>query len=217
VRADTGARLAATRARAGARPRRGPVEPLVGSWDGQAAGRSLDGPTLPPNGRTVLETATVSILEIGAAQEGDRAPAEALLRDRWGEVLVVHDTEYPLVNLAMWVAKEAGDLLGIATYNVDDRGLEIITLDSLREGRSIGRSLVQALTDEARRLAMRRVWMITTNENLQALAFFQRRGFRIVRVDVGAADRARAKKRTIPEQIDGIPIHDELELELVLD
>lgn len=179
-------------------------------------GRSVDGEPLPPGVGAVLDTAAVSTLEIGAVQEGDRATAEALLHDRWGEVLVVHDTEYPIANLAMWVAKDEGGLLGVATYNVDDRGLEIITLDSLREGRSIGRSLVQALTDEARRLGVRRVWMITTNENLQALAFFQRRGFRIVRVDPGAADRARQKKPTIPEQIDGIPIHDELELELAL-
>jgi GNAT superfamily N-acetyltransferase len=67
---------------------------------------------------------------------------------------------------------------------------------------------------EARNRGCRSVWLVTTNDNLHALGFYQRRGYRIVRVDPGAVDRARAMKPAIPLLgNDEIPIHDELVLE----
>ena len=65
-------------------------------------------------------------------------------------------------------------------------------------------------------LQLRRIWLITTNDNTDALRFYQRRGLRLARLHRGAADRSRATlKPTIPEIGDhGIPLHDELELEL---
>ena len=61
-------------------------------------------------------------------------------------------------------------------------------------------------------------WLITTNDNLDALRFYQRRGFRITAIHAGAVDDSRARlKPEIPEAGDhGIPLRDELELELTL-
>ena len=54
----------------------------------------------------------------------------------------------------------------------------------------------------------------TTNDNLNALRFYQRRGFRITAVRPGAVDEARRTKPSISTSgEDGIPIHDEIELE----
>ena len=63
-----------------------------------------------------------------------------------------------------------------------------------------------------------RLWLITTNDNVDALRFYQRRGYRLARVDAGAVDRSRAAlKPAIPEiGAHGIPLRDELELELLL-
>ena len=60
--------------------------------------------------------------------------------------------------------------------------------------------------------------LITTNDNVDALRFYQRRGYRLARVDAGAVDRSRvALKPAIPEiGAHGIPLRDELELELLL-
>ena len=64
---------------------------------------------------------------------------------------------------------------------------------------------------------MARVWLITTNDNLQAMKFYELRGFRIVAVDRGAVDRARLLKPSIPLVAgSGIELHDELELELIV-
>jgi hypothetical protein len=61
------------------------------------------------------------------------------------------------------------------------------------------------------------VWLITTNDNLRAIRFYQRRGFRITAVDPGAVDRARLLKPSIPRVAgNGVALHDELELELIV-
>jgi hypothetical protein len=73
-------------------------------------------------------------------------------------------------------------------------------------------------TQEAIKQSCRRVWLITTNDNLNALRFYQRRGMRPVAVHRGAVDEARRIKPTVSLTGDhGIPIRDELEFELVLD
>jgi hypothetical protein len=58
--------------------------------------------------------------------------------------------------------------------------------------------------------------VVTTNDNLGALRFYQRRGFVLAALRPGAITEAR---RTLKPEIseigaDGIPIRDELELEL---
>jgi hypothetical protein len=62
------------------------------------------------------------------------------------------------------------------------------------------------------------VWLVTTNDNLVALRFYQRRGFRLSALRPGAVDEARRRlKPAIPDAgAFGIPLRDELELELRL-
>lgn len=61
-----------------------------------------------------------------------------------------------------------------------------------------------------------RIWLVTTNDNLDALRFYQRRGFSLCALRPGAVDDAR---HTLKPSISrtgayGIPLRDELELEL---
>jgi hypothetical protein len=62
------------------------------------------------------------------------------------------------------------------------------------------------------------VQLVTTNNNLRALAFYQKRVFRLVRLVPGAVEQSRKLKPSIP-QVDaaGLPIRDELHLELPLE
>jgi DNA-3-methyladenine glycosylase I len=94
----------------------------------------------------------------------------------------------------------------------------LVTLDALQEGRGVGSALLTAVVEQAGREGCRRLWLVTTNDNLAALRFYQRRGLRIVVVRRCAVDEARRVKPSIPlTGHDGIPIHDEVELELPLD
>jgi GNAT superfamily N-acetyltransferase len=101
-------------------------------------------------------------------------------------------------------------------YSIDGGACEIVTIDSLIE-RGIGTALVEAVTDAARAAGCGRLWLVTTNDNLPALRFYQKRRFALVAVHREAVAEARKLKPEIPlVGLDGIPIRDELELELEL-
>jgi hypothetical protein len=55
------------------------------------------------------------------------------------------------------------------------------------------------------------LWLVTINDNVDAVRLYQRRGFHLARLRSGAVDRARESKPTIP--LLGrheIPVRDEL-------
>ncbi len=107
--------------------------------------------------------------------------------------------------------------VGLVTYEIDGEACEIVTIDALREGEGIGTVLLEAVSDAAREAGCDRIRLLTTNNNLRALAFYQKRGFRLVALRPAAIDKQRKLKLAIPE-VDsaGLPIRDELHLELPL-
>ncbi|HET9017876.1 MAG TPA: GNAT family N-acetyltransferase [Thermomicrobiaceae bacterium] len=91
---------------------------------------------------------------------------------------------------------------------------ELVSLNAVEPGRGIGTALLGVVEDTARDRGAARVWLITTNDNPQALGFYQWHGYRLVAVHAGAVDAARALKPSIPKRgVNGVPLHDELELE----
>ena len=116
------------------------------------------------------------------------------------------------------VAWSNGDLVGAATYVIDGDHCELVTLHADERFRGVGSALLAALHDIARDAGCARLVVTTTNDNLDALRFYQRRGFRLARLRPGAVDESRARlKPEIPDVgSHGIPLRDELELEMVL-
>jgi ribosomal protein S18 acetylase RimI-like enzyme len=113
------------------------------------------------------------------------------------------------------LVEEAGAILGVLSYLIDDDACEVLTIHAARRHQGIGTALLDGIADVASSRRCRRLWLVTTNDNTDALRFYQRRGFRLVRVDAGAVDVARATiKPSIPLVGDhGIPIRDEMLLE----
>ena len=136
--------------------------------------------------------------------------------EHWGaEIVVAHGTIHQPADLPGFVAEFDGEVAGLITYHVAGDSCEIVTLDSLSEGQGIGTALIEAVKTAASAAGCRRLWLITTNDNLHALGFYQKRGFRLVAVHPGAVDAARKLKPKIPPiGNDGIPIRDEIELEI---
>jgi GNAT superfamily N-acetyltransferase len=149
-------------------------------------------------------------VRIRAKTAADQDWVDALLKERWGSALiVVHGATF---DAGVLPALVAGDREGLATYD-PGRG-ELVTLDALSLRRGIGTALVEALAALLHDSGHATLRVTTTNDNLDALRFYQRRGFAIVAVRRGAVDEARKLKPTIP--VLGayrIPLHDELELE----
>ncbi|MBM3139910.1 MAG: GNAT family N-acetyltransferase [Chloroflexi bacterium] len=158
-------------------------------------------------------------VEIVPIAEPWRAACEALWEQRWGSPLlvsrgVIHDARA----LPGFVAVEDGDFAGAVTYRVAGDECEVVTLDARREGSGAGGRLLDAAIVAARAAGCWRLWLITTNDNTAAIRFYQRRGMRLAALHRDAITASRRLKPEIPEVgLDGVPIRDEIEFELILD
>ena len=149
--------------------------------------------------------------------DGDREWARATLRELWGETVVSRGRVHDASVLPGFVAEEKGERRGLLTYRVDGDDCEVVTIDAFPQGGGAGTALLEAAAAAARDAGCGRLWLTTTNDNLRALRFYQRRGFRLSALHRDALARSRQLKPSIPEVgMDGIPLRDELELELTL-
>lgn len=153
-------------------------------------------------------------LAVEPLAEADLPWAAALLTERWGgPVMVSRGRRHRLEELAGCVAWRGGVRVGLALWRRQGRAGELVSLDAVESGRGVGSALLATVEAAARQAGCRRVWLITTNDNLEALRFYQRRGYALVRVHRGAVERSRRLKPSIPQIGEhGIPLRDELEL-----
>lgn len=137
------------------------------------------------------------------------------MADLWGWPLLTCQRTYgpddPLEGLA-W-RDEWDEIQGLIVWHIDGENAEIVSLDAYQQGRHIGGRLLDGAEAELRRRGVRHVSITTTADNLRALAFYIRRGYRLTKVHLDAMDRVRAVKPHIPEKgNDGLPLRDMLEL-----
>jgi ribosomal protein S18 acetylase RimI-like enzyme len=146
-------------------------------------------------------------------EHGDRPWLDALLREYWGgEPMIVRGIEHRLLQLPALIA---GDREGVAVYEPgsSDRVPELLLLHALRPSAGIGSALIDALVAVLREAGHDRLLVTTTNDNLAALGFYQRRGFRLHAIRFGAVGEARLRKPTIPlVGFNDIELHDEIDL-----
>ena len=108
-------------------------------------------------------------------------------------------------------------LVGLLTYRLDDTSCEVISLDSLTEDQGIGSALLQSVEQAAKEKGCNRIWLVTTNDNIHALRFYQRRGYVLAAVHPQAIEISRQLKPQIPLiGNEGIPLRDEIEFEKLL-
>ena len=157
-------------------------------------------------------------MQIRLLESSDADWAARLILERWGGPLVVskgrlHDTR----KLPGLVASVAGRRVGLLTFSKRHSQIEIVTLDALEEAKGIGRALVNAVCAHAAKIGAGRVWLVTSNDNINAIAFYTRCGFRLVRIRLDAITEARTLKPQIPETDEhNVPIRDELEFEIII-
>ncbi|MCL4272907.1 MAG: GNAT family N-acetyltransferase [Anaerolineales bacterium] len=141
------------------------------------------------------------------------------LREFWvqhwgGEVMITRGQSIRFDEVEGFVY---GGWTGLLTFLIRGDECEVTSLDSLEEGKGIGSALIQEIIREARERHCRRLFLITTNDNLRALSFYQKRGFELVTIRRGALNETRKLKPSVPLiGMNGIPLRDELELEFPL-
>lgn len=159
---------------------------------------------------------SVTIREI---TEHDRAWLAQFASQRWDSpIMISHGVTYELSSLPGFLAEEQGQCVGVVTYYIEGGACEIVSIDSLAPGRGIGPLLLEAVKHLAQQAGCTRLWLITTNDNLNALRFYQKRSFVLAALHRDAVTRARQLKPQIPllGEYD-IPLRDELELEMLLE
>ncbi len=156
--------------------------------------------------------------QIRPLRDDDRPWVAELLGREWGAArIVTRGRIFHADHLPGFVALRDGQPCGLVTYRLEVDDCEIISLNSLVEGIGVGSVLIAAVREAAVAAGWRRLWLITTNDNLAALRFYQRRGFRLAALYPNALEASRRLKPGIPlTGHDGIPLRDELELELPL-
>jgi len=136
----------------------------------------------------------------------------------WGSRLVV--TRGRLWDIGLldgFIAVQEDGFAGGLTYRLDGGEMELVTLNSEIRFIGVGGALLSRAVEQAKRHFCRRIWLITTNDNLDALRFYQRRGFRLAAIYPGAIGELRKIKPSIPMIGEfGIEICDEIELEMLL-
>ncbi|MFL6142773.1 MAG: GNAT family N-acetyltransferase [Labedaea sp.] len=149
----------------------------------------------------------------------DKPAVARLLVESWGSVMVYAVALGGLLDastLPGWIVEQQRQVVGLLTYRINGATLDIVTINAFRTGAGVGTALVEKLAGQASALGARRIRVATTNDNTDALRFYQRRGFRLTGVRPDAMTKARRKhKPELPEiGHHGIPIRDEVDLEL---
>jgi len=156
-------------------------------------------------------------VEIRPIDKNDIKWVISVLKRRWGSTkIITKGKAHQADQLPGYIALLDKKKKGVITYSIEN-DCEIVTLDCLSQGRGVGTALVKRVKETARKQGCKRVWLITTNDNTDALHFYQKRGFILSALYPNALKQSRKLKPEIPQTgIDGIPLRDEIELEFML-
>ncbi len=111
--------------------------------------------------------------------DDDRAWARALISDTWGVPVVSITRSYDdPAALTGFVADDDGRRVGLATYRaLPPDECEVVTLIAVERRRGIGRKLLEVVRDDSVVKGCKRLWLMTTDDNSDALAFYRRLGW----------------------------------------
>jgi len=143
---------------------------------------------------------------------------QALMLESWGsEMVVLQGRLYRPAELPAFVAEQNKERCGLVTYILDDNSCEIITLNSLQPGLGIGTQLLDAVKQSALENGCNEIRLFTTNDNINALRFYQKYGFSLEELIKNGVALDRKLKPEIPlKEENGIPVRDYLRLKMGL-
>ncbi|MGI1806600.1 GNAT family N-acetyltransferase [Exiguobacterium sp. TDN 0502] len=147
--------------------------------------------------------------------EETRCQIKAFLTEHWGSSQMVTSTGVHDCSLldGFYVTNDDHEIMGLITYYITSQTCEIISLDSLEEGKGIGSRLMQAVEERAAQQQCKLLTLFTTNDNEHAMRFYQHREYTISKVIPNAVELARKIKPEIPLYNEkGVPIKDEIVL-----
>jgi len=158
-------------------------------------------------------------MNIVAMNDSYRGRVAEFIKTNWLEVFIISRGRkvYPAEIEGFVALDDSNNIIGFVTYEITGKQCEVVTLDALQKFQGIGTKLLATLIANLKTKDIKRLWLITTNDNVDAIRFYQKRGFTIAAVHVNAIAHSRMLKPSIPLiGCYGIPIRDEMEFELIL-
>jgi len=166
----------------------------------------------------------VAVMTGGEAVECQVRPAteehyprlEQLALRLWGETLVeCFGRAYDVLKLPAFVAQAGEEVAGFLSHSVEDDRMNLVMLNVVPEhqGRGLAKALLGAAVAESQKLGLTSLEVATSNDDLPALDFYQRAGFVITEVVPGLLVEHHGG---VEEGFAGIPVRDEIRLELLV-
>ena len=133
----------------------------------------------------------------------------------WGsDILVSRGKAHKAEELDGILAIYNGKIVGLGLYCIEN-DCEITLLETFIQNKGIGTQIIGRIKEIAKKNNCKRIWLVTTNSNIDAIKFYQKRGFYISNIYIKAMDEARQIKPEIPKIAEnGIEIRDEIEFEM---
>ena len=154
-------------------------------------------------------------IRVRRLNQNDKTWLKKIIEVYWASIRVVAKGKIHYVNnLPGFVAFYDQEKLGLITYRIEENECEIITLNALIENKGVGTALLRQVENHCITEVVKRLWVITTNDNTDALRFYQKRGFKLKALYSNVLKKSRKLKPEIPNYgFYGIKIRDEIELE----
>lgn len=148
----------------------------------------------------------------------NRNAVNIFLKKHWGSTNIVSKGKLIdgtiLNGLIIYYKKQ---IIGLITYRIINNECEILSLNSLKENKGLGTLMLTKVIDIAKKSKCKRIFLITTNDNIQALSFYQKRNFTLSNIYIDSIKFSRKLKPEIPLiGNNNIPIRDEIELQIIL-
>ncbi len=153
----------------------------------------------------------------GAVGDEEAKRLARRVRSTWGETVVRRGEAIdPVEGTLLGAYADDDQIIGVATYVIRGEDCEIVAMEAYQERLGIATALMDEIRARAKSAACKRLWLVTTNDNVPAIAFYQKWGMDLttLRHDSITEARARLKPSIAETGYDDIPIRHELEFEI---
>ncbi len=161
---------------------------------------------------------TNNVLKMRSATKDDSNWLQEIMEKEWGGLpLVIRGKKYYPHSLEGIIAENDKGIAGFLFYEIQNHDCEIIVFEVFDKFKGAGTLMLDKLKETAKNKNCKRIYLMTTNDNLDAFRFYQRRGFNICGIHIDSVKVSRKIKPTIGMVGDhGIPVRDEIDLEFLL-
>ena len=107
--------------------------------------------------------------------DNDKKWIDKFIKTHWGsKQIVVHKKVYIPSKLQGFIAENLSQKIGLVTFQIKNNNCEIVTLNSIKENEGVGTRLVELVIKQAKELNCKKIWLVTTNDNIKAIYFYQK-------------------------------------------